>query len=804
MTAVAAVLLKPGPGTGREAAPAPVAAADTAQEETPGALQILDKDGKPAGFCPLEHTDVQADISGFIARVTVTQKFANPGTEKIEAVYTFPLSQDAAVDDMVMKVGERTIRGKIERREEAQRIYEEAKEAGHVASLLDQERPNIFTQSVANIMPGENVAITISYVEYLNYKDGGYQFVFPMVVGPRFIPGNATGHSGTGWAPDTTNVPDASKITPPVTPEGTRAGHDISVSVNLDAGTTIGDLSSRLHEVDITKSGSTRATVTLKDKKTIPNKDFILDYKVAGEDIKDAVLTHGKQGTGGFFTLIMMPPERVTTENVVSKEMIFVIDTSGSMGGWPIEKAKETMKYAIRNMNENDTFNLIAFSNTVKPLFPAPQPNNSENREKADRYLARMMGNGGTMMMPAMDAALNPAPDPERLRVVCFMTDGYVGNDFEIIDTLQKKLGGARLFSFGIGNGVNRFLLDEMAKFGRGEVEYVTLEDQGKGAAGRFYERIENPVLTDIAVDWDGLDTQDLYPATIPDLYSHKPLVIKGRYSKAGKGSVTVRGRAAGRDFERTISVTFPESEPAHDVLAPLWARARIADLMSKDYEGMQNGQPNPEIKELITGLGLEYRLMTQFTSFVAVEEKIVTEGGVPTTVTVPVEMPEGVSYDGVFGEVADQSTMASFGGGGVRSANKMTLSKPAMPAPSPGVIASLEIEEDIAVKDYGISEEERNNILKTRLAAVLLDLEEKVDKEGSKGTLVTAELRVEDWQVRIRVKATDVIAAAANLKSMGFVEISREGGDIIGWIRVWDLEAAAMLDIIEHIDSAP
>jgi Ca-activated chloride channel homolog len=626
---------------------------------TQGALQIVDPDGKPKAVCPLKHTDVKAQISGFLSRVTVTQEFENPFKEKIEAVYTFPLPQNAAVDDMTMLVGDRTVRGKILRREEAEAVYEAAKTRGQTASLLNQERPNIFTQSVANILPGEQIKITISYVETLKYEDGAYEFVFPMVVGPRYIPGEPTGASGDGFAPDTDRVPDASKITSQPVPEGMRVGHDVSLQVSLDAGVPIDGLTSKTHDVIVDRPDNHRAQVTLKDLATIPNKDFILRYDVAGTKISDAVLTHSTAG-GGFFTLILQPPERVTVEDVTPKELVFVLDTSGSMYGFPIEKAKETMKLALDNLYPSDTFNLITFSGDEHILFPEPVPATKENLEKAQAFLATRQGAGGTEMMKAIKASMDPSDKADHVRVVCFMTDGYVGNDLEIIGEVQKH-PNARVFAFGIGSSVNRFLLDNMAKYGRGEVEYVGLNDDGSAAARRFHERVRNPLLTDVSIDWNGMAVSDVYPKTIPDLFSAKPVVVSGRYTGNGKGMIRLRGKMSGRDVVREIPVDFSSSQ-AHDVLATLWARTRVDDLMSQDFNGAQRGTMKDDVKQNIIQLGLDYRLLTQFTSFVAVEEMVVTDGGQPRRIDVPVEVPEGVNRRAVFGEVYANGPAISLG----------------------------------------------------------------------------------------------------------------------------------------------
>src|SRR6267142_854214 len=337
----------------------PTAAAQTT--DTQGSLQVVDSTGKTKALCPLKHTDVRAEISGFLARVNVTQEFENSLNEKIEAVYVFPLPANAAVDEMTMVVGERTVRGKILRREEAQAVYDAAKSGGQVASLLNQERPNIFTQSVANILPGEKVKITISYVETLKYEAGTYEFSFPMVVGPRYMPGSPTGQQGSGSAPDTTQVPDASRISPRAAPEGMRAGHDISLDITLDAGLPIDAIQGKSHEVELERLNAHSAHVRLKSNSMIPNKDFVLNYDVAGKSIQDALLAHRSE-RGGYFTLILQPPERIEVADVTPKELVFVLDTSGSMSGFPIEKAKEMMKLALASLYPSDTFNLITFA----------------------------------------------------------------------------------------------------------------------------------------------------------------------------------------------------------------------------------------------------------------------------------------------------------------------------------------------------------------------------------------------------------------------------------------------------------
>lgn len=630
-------------------------------QETAGSLMVGGPDGQLKGQCPLKHTSVKAEISGFLSRVVVTQNFENPFKEKIEAVYVFPLPQNAAVDDMTMVVGERVVRGKILPREEAQAVYEAARASGQVASLLDQERPNIFTQSVANILPGEKIKITISYVETLKYDNGAYEFVFPMVVAPRYVPGAITSQKvGNNFAPNTDQVPDAKSITPRPVPMGTRAGHDISLDITLDAGMAIDSVDSKTHQVSIERPNLSSAKIKLKDLDTIPNKDFILRFDISGSAIRDAVITH-RLDKGGFFTMILQPPDRVTVEDVMPKELVFVLDTSGSMSGFPIEKAKETMKLALANLYPSDTFNLITFSGDTHILFDQPVPATPENLQKAQAFLDSRQGRGGTEMMTAIKAALEPSDKQDHVRIVCFLTDGLVGNDMAIIDEV-KKHPNARVFAFGIGNSVNRFLLDEISEQGRGEVQYVGLNEDGSAAARRFHERVRNPLLTDISIEWDGLNVSDVYPQKIPDLFSAKPVVLTGRYLNSGNGTLRLKGKMAGNDFVREIPVSFPENDARHDVLPALWARQRIGDLMEQDYTGIQQQTPRPDLKETITRLGIEYRLMTQFTSFVAVEEMVVTDGGKPRRIDVPIEAPEGMNLEGQWQyKVANPTNLSGF-----------------------------------------------------------------------------------------------------------------------------------------------
>lgn len=591
----------------------------------PGQLIALDKEGRPDSLCPLERTSVTAKIAGFGAEVNVVQSFLNTSKTPIEAVYTFPLPNDAAVHRMRMKIGERVIEGSIKRRGEARQIYEAAKAAGRNAALLDQERPNIFTQSVANIMPGSRIQIEISYVQLMKYDSGQFEFSFPMVVGPRFL-GNA---------------PDPGKIDPP---RVTRTGTNIDLSVEVDAGTTISNVSSVLHEIETVGLGANRVKVSLRKEDEIPNRDFILRYQAVGQQPKAAFVTHSDQ-RGGFFTLVMMPPQRPTASQIMPREVIFVMDQSGSQSGFPIEKSKELTLKMIRQLRPGDTFNVIGFANAVRTLWSEPRSLSSENLSQAEAFVGTMQANGGTQLREGVVAALQGQHDPARLRIVLFNTDGYVGDEAMVLDTIQKQRDRARMFTFGIGNSVNRFLIDSMAEEGRGMAEYVTLAEAADKAVAGFVKRTQTPVLTDLSASFSGVAVSDVQPQNLPDVFDNRPVVLYGRFTGGGRGQVTLNGKLGGQPWSQTLDLEFAGRSNAGAVPI-LWARKKIAEIERTDYlAGLKGQSRSPEsVASRVTDLALQFGLMSQYTSFVAVETRVVNVGGKQRTVAVPVEQADGVS----------------------------------------------------------------------------------------------------------------------------------------------------------------
>jgi len=611
-----------------------------AGEDTPGCgamLAKLPKEEKEIPL-PLKHTDVKGQISGYIATVDVTQQFHNPYDEKIEAVYVFPLPQNAAINEFIMVIGERRIRGIIRERKEAEEIYREARRQGYVASLLTQERPNIFTQKVANIEPGKNIDVNIKYFNTLAYVDGWYEFVFPMVVGPRF---NPPGYSdGVGAVARGKNGTSGQKTEVQYLKPGERSGHDIAVTVDVDAGVKIEEVKCTNHVIKKSFTSPEKLSVKLSSLDSIPNKDFVLRYKVAGKTVKTALVTHHDK-RGGFFTLMLYPPESLSYLKRAPMEMIFVLDCSGSMNGKPIAKSKQAVTRALRKLQPNDTFQVIRFSNNASQFGPDPVPATPDNIRKAIRYVENLHGSGGTMMIEGIKAALDFKHDPHRFRLVSFMTDGYIGNEVEILAAIHQRLGASRIFSFGVGSSVNRYLLDRMAKLGKGAVAYIGLDDSAGEVVDLFYERISHPALTDVTIDWGNMQVTDMYPYHIRDLFVGRPVILTGRFKGNSKTTIRVTGKVGDLTQEIAIPVNLDDSAATHQGIACVWARKKIETLANQaTYDN------NPDLPEEIKQVALEYGLMSAYTAFIAVDSSRKTAGDHGITVAVPVPIPDGVRYE--------------------------------------------------------------------------------------------------------------------------------------------------------------
>jgi Ca-activated chloride channel homolog len=488
-----------------------------ADEEYPGTGLLVTQLEQKQVILPLKQTDVRARIEAYIASVDVTQQYENPYSTKIEAVYVFPLPENGAVNEFVMTVGERRIRGIIRERAEAEKIYAEAKQQGYVASLMTQERPNIFTQSVANIEPGKQIDIAIKYYHTLTYDDGWYEFVFPMVVGPRFNPPGsrdgigAINKSGLARSGQPTDIHYLKPFQ--------SNGHRVSLELTVNPGVAIEEFSCKTHKIEVEEQGGDAKPlhVMLSSSDALLNKDFVFRYRIGGQKVKSGFVTHMDE-RGQFFTFMLYPPMGLESLERAPLELVFVLDCSGSMSGKPLAQAKSAIEYGLKNLRPGDSFQLINFSNDAEKLAIAPLEATPKNIRLGLRHLENLQSEGGTMMIEGIKAALEFRHDPERFRFVCFLTDGYIGNESEILQEIHKRLGSSRIFSFGVGSSVNRFLLDSMAKVGRGAVAYLGLEDTGSEIMGKFFERISHPAMSDVKIDWGDLDVRDVYPRRLPDL----------------------------------------------------------------------------------------------------------------------------------------------------------------------------------------------------------------------------------------------------------------------------------------------
>ncbi len=610
-------------------------------EERPGCGALMAKlpDVTQEVAVPLKHTSVVGNIDGYIATVDVTQQFHNPYSSKIEAVYVFPLPENAAVNEFVMTVGDRKIRGIVREREQAEKIYNEARSQGHVASLLTEERPNIFTQKVANIEPGKQIDINIRYFNTLRYDDGAYEFVFPMVVGPRYNPPATT--DGIGAVARGANGASGQSTEVQYLTPHERSGHDVSLSLNIKAGVDIEDVRCINHSVDVKTSSESERQITLSPGDSIPNKDFVLQYKVAGDKIKTAMMTH-KDDHGQYFTMMLYPPAELTQVQRSPMEMVFVLDCSGSMNGRPLEQARAAVSHALLTLTPRDTFQIINFNSTSSQLGTAPVIATPENIQRGLEYLASLDGGGGTEMIRGLQAALDFPHDEGRYRLVSFMTDGYIGNDADILHAVAQKVGDSRIFSFGVGQSPNRYLMDRMALLGRGAVAYLSLNDDPVQIMNRFNERISHPAMTDLSIDWGTMNVTDVYPQILPDLIVGRPVVLTGRFT-GEPSTVTVGGRTGMQPVSYSVAVDSHDTNKEHQGIAAVWARLKISDLMAQ-----VSRTPNQagELQQTVLQTALDYSLMSAFTAFVAVDSMTKTEGEFGTTVAVPVPVPEGVRYD--------------------------------------------------------------------------------------------------------------------------------------------------------------
>lgn len=610
------------------AAPIPIQAAGSGDEDVTLSPYFYVENADPAlDSLPLKATDVVTNINGVIAETYVTQTYANEGTRAINASYVFPASTKVSVHGMKMTIGDKVVTAQIKERETAKEEFEQAKSEGKSASLLEQQRANVFTMSVANIMPGDLIRIELHYTELISPSEGIYQFVFPTVVGPRYAsPAMDENGETAEW------------VETPYLHEGETPDAAYNITVNLSTGVPISNLTCSSHDINVVQESDSTAKVTLADPQDYAgNRDFILDYQLTGQEV-NCGLTLYEGETENFFMLMVQPPERFEPEDIPPREYIFVLDISGSMYGYPLDTAKELIRDLVGSLKETDRFNLLLFADDVMCLSSKSLPATSANIKRAINLIDSSDGGGGTELLQALEKAASIPAQEGFSRSVVVITDGYVYGEKVIFDHVRQHLDTTSFFSFGIGLSVNRYLVEGIANVGEGEAFVVTNSENAADTAKRFRTYIQSPLLTDIQISYEGFDAYDVEPAVQPTLFAQKPVVLFGKWRGEASGTIQITGKTGAQDYVREISVADVTPSDENSALAYLWARKRVEQLTDYTLSDAD------DVKEEVTRIGLTYSMMTPYTSFIAVVDTVRNVEGNSTDVKQPSPMPSGVS----------------------------------------------------------------------------------------------------------------------------------------------------------------
>jgi Ca-activated chloride channel family protein len=614
--------------------------AEAAEAPQQGTLLLRPRGAGEPLSAPLLSTAVAFHISGMVARAEVVQTFRNSGESWVEGVYVFPLPETAAVDHLRLHVGERSIEGEIEERAAAQRAYDAASAQGRRSALLDQERPNIFTARVANIGPHETIVVELQYQEALRYRDGRFSLRFPMVVGPRYIP---------------RGVADAARITPVVLrPSEERAPvNPVSIRVDLDAGLPLAEVSSPYHRVDVRTLGQTRREITLAEGSTPANRDFVLQWAPRREAAPQlAWFTEKKNGR--YYALLMLMPSGAAAAARLPREVIFVLDTSGSMAGTSIRQAREALVLALRRLAPADRFNVIEFNSSARALFPEAREASSAQVGRAISWVRGLEARGGTEMAGALNLALDGGDAGDGVRQVVFLTDGTVGNEEGLFRLIKARLGDSRLFTVGIGSAPNGHFMRKAAELGRGTFTYIGRIDEVGEKMAALFAKLEAPVLKGITLRWPEPAHAEAWPARVPDLYAGEPLVISAALERVD-GELRVNGVRGGHIWEARVPLSAGQGSTG---MGTLWARAKVASLI----DSMREGAAPDQVRAQVIALAMAHRLVTRYTSFVAIERAPARPAGEHLArVDLPTNLPEGWEYDKVFGELPQSATDSRF-----------------------------------------------------------------------------------------------------------------------------------------------
>ncbi len=616
-----------------------------------GSLLIRSGDDSYYVEAPRLGADYDLTVSGPTIRGRVTQIFRNDTKDWVEAVYVYPLPEEGAVDSLKMVIGERIVVGEIKERQTARAIYEQAKASGLKTSLIEQERPNIFTNSVANIAPGETILVQLEYQAPVKQNAGTFSLRIPLVVGPRYNPAPIVqtvdlDTTGRGWGQTQDPVPDRNRIEPPVLdPRENAPINPVQITVRLQAGFPLGDVKSHHHAVK-TETVDAETQVIRLDGKVPADRDFELTWRSTAQAAPSVGLFRERVGNDDYLLAFVTPPSLEQAQEQRPREAIFVIDNSGSMGGTSMAQAKASLLYALGRLKPSDRFNVIRFDHTMEMLFTDTVLANAEHLARAKAFVSALEARGGTEMVPAMRAALSDARPQESnlLRQVVFLTDGAIGNEQQLFDTLADQRGRSRVFMVGIGSAPNSFLMTRAAEIGRGTFTHIGSVDQVEERMRALFDKLESPAVTNLSVHFSNAQA-DITPALAPDLYRGEPLVMAAKLS-ALTGSMEIRGRIGDRPW----SVTLPLASAAEGKgLSKLWARRKIAD--AEVVRTLRQATPE-ETDKRVLALGLDHQLVTRLTSLVAVDRTPSRPDGVPLTrADLPLNLPAGWDFEKVFGE---------------------------------------------------------------------------------------------------------------------------------------------------------
>ncbi|MEJ2589855.1 MAG: marine proteobacterial sortase target protein [Candidatus Thiodiazotropha sp.] len=636
--------------------------AQAAADEGPthGMLSLRALDGRELPPAPLLSTAVTMQVDGLLARVRVEQQFSNPTAQWLEGIYQFPLPPDSAVYRLRMVIGERVIEGRIEEKQRAEQVYRQAKASGRRASLLSQQRPNIFTTALANIAPGEQIRVVIEYQEVVRYADHRFELRFPLVVGPRYIPGVPLAEAGTppgadtGWAADTDQVPDASRITPPVLDPAAGKRNPVSIEIVLDAGFPLAEVKSYYHPLVREHEENGVVHLRLAEGEVPADRDFLLSWQPAvGMQPRAAIFRQSWHGED-YALLMVMPPDQEGEAQRLPREMIFVVDNSGSMHGASITQAKAALRLALSRLQPEDRFNLIRFNDDTESLFGQAQPASQDNLGQAMAFLDSLQAEGGTEMMPALRLALETGHGDDRhpLRQVVFLTDGSVGNESALFELIRQRLGESRLFTVGIGSAPNSHFMQRAADFGRGTFTYIGDLNEVQSRMQTLFAKLEHPAMSDLRLQREGDGPLDVLPSRIPDLYLGEPLVLALKGARIEDGMV-LEGVRDGTPWRHRLA---PPTRESRVDLHRFWARQRIRELMAQSL----NGEASQARRQAVIQLALEHQLVSPYTSLIAVERTPVRPATAPLKGgPVPLNLPAGWSAKHVFGSLPQTATAA-------------------------------------------------------------------------------------------------------------------------------------------------